>query len=225
MSAQAGLLLKCWYALGFGFWKFIFEVLNRAEVIGRENRPGPLEDSVLILSNHISAIDPFLIATQAYTLFSPVRWHAPAKAELFDYPVVRNILTSWGAFPVRRGERDFEAMSRMAGLLKDGVMIIFPEGRRSRDGKLLPGRPGVGKIIWDGRPAKIIPVVVEGTQNVLRIGRILPSFGKKTRVYFGKAIDLSPFYLKEPTIEVTRQMVDQVMERLASMQDEIKFRY
>ena len=189
MSTRPGFLSKCWYGIGLGFWQIIFKVLNRVEVLGSENRPKKGEGSVLLLSNHISAIDPFLIAITSYPLFSTVRWRAPAKEELFRYPVVRNIIAAWGAFPVRRGKKDHEAMYQMALMLKDSVVVIFPEGTRSRDGLLLKGRPGVGKIIWDARPSKIIPLVVEGTNRILPKGRIFPAVGKKTRIYYGKPMD------------------------------------
>jgi 1-acyl-sn-glycerol-3-phosphate acyltransferase len=225
MSRKPGFLLNCWIAVGLGFWNLIFKGFNRVEILGKENRPLKNDRSVLLLSNHISAIDPFLIVITSLSYFSPVFWHAPAKEELFDYPVVRNIIASWGAFPVRRGKRDHEAMNQMAKMLQDGVILLFPEGTRSKDGSLLKGRPGVGKIVWEARPDKIIPVVVEGTNWVLPRGKIIPRPGKKTRIYYGKPIDLSPYYQKEPVIEVTQQMVDEVMGTFQKMQKEMHFKF
>ncbi|MHB8481384.1 MAG: lysophospholipid acyltransferase family protein [Nitrospiria bacterium] len=222
---EPGFILNCWHAVGLGFWNFIFKILNRVEILGKENIPGPEERSVLILSNHISAIDPFLIAITSLRYFSKVRWRAPAKEELFNYPVIRNILWSWGAFPVRRGKGDHEAMSQMTRMLEDSVVVLFPEGTRSKDGTLLKGRAGVGKIIWEGRPAKILPVLVEGTNRILPKGRILPSIGKKTRIYYGRPIDLSPYYSTEPAIEVTQRMVDEIISVLHDMQKEVDFKY
>jgi 1-acyl-sn-glycerol-3-phosphate acyltransferase len=225
MLRKPGFLLNCWIAVALGFWNLIFKGFNRVEILGKENRPLKNDRSVLLLSNHISAIDPFLIVITSHPYFSPVFWHAPAKEELFDYPVVRNIIASWGAFPVRRGKRDHEAMNQMTKMLQDGVILLFPEGTRSKDGSLLKGRPGVGKIIWEARPDKIIPVVVEGTNRVLPRGKIIPRPGKKTRIYYGKPIDLSPYYQKEPAIEVTQQMVDEVIEFFQKMQKEMHFKF
>lgn len=222
---EPGFILNCWHAIGLSFWNFIFKILNRVEVLGKENIPRPGESSVLILSNHISAIDPFLIAVTSLSYFSKVCWRAPAKEELFNYPVIRNILASWGAFPVRRGKGDYKAMNQMTQMLRDSLMVLFPEGTRSKEGVLLKGKAGVGKIIWEGRPAKILPVLIEGTNRILPKGRIFPSVGKKTRIYYGRPIDLSPYYLKEPTIELTQKMADEVMSTLHDMQKEINFRY
>jgi 1-acyl-sn-glycerol-3-phosphate acyltransferase len=153
--------------------------------------------------------------------FSPVWWRAPAKEELFRYPIVRNILASWGAFPVRRGKHDFEAMVNMAEMLKEGVIVIAPEGRRSRDGRLLPGRPGVGKIIHDARPQKVIPVVLQGTERVLPPGRILPRLFQKVRICYGAPMDLSPYYGLPHSREVSQRIVDEVMARIAEMKREL----
>lgn len=225
MSNRPGFFIKCWYGIGLGFWNIIFKVFNKVDILAPENRPEKGEGSVLLLSNHISAIDPFLIAVTSYPFFSPVRWRAPAKEELFRYPVVRNIIAAWGAFPVRRGKGDYEAMNQMVRMLKESVVVIFPEGTRSRDGLLLKGRPGVGKIIWEGRPSRIIPVVVEGTNWILPKGQIFPSVGKRTRIYYGKSIDLSAYYPMEPTIEVTQKMADEIISRLGIMQKEMNFRF
>jgi 1-acyl-sn-glycerol-3-phosphate acyltransferase len=225
MSDKPGFLTQCWCGVGLGFWNIVFKRLNTIEILGTENRPYHGEGSVLLLSNHISAIDPFLIAVTSYNYFSPVRWRAPAKEELFRYPIVRNIIAAWGAFPVKRGKGDYEAMNQMVKMLKESVMVIFPEGTRSRDGALLRGRAGVGKIIWEAKPAKIIPVVVEGTNWILPKGRIIPSAGKRTRIYYGKPIDFNPYDSEPPTIESSQRMVDVVMKRLKEMQEEMQFRY
>jgi 1-acyl-sn-glycerol-3-phosphate acyltransferase len=225
MSNAPGFLSKCWYGIGLGFWIIIFKIFNKVEVLGAENRPRQGEGSLLLLSNHISAIDPFLIAVTSYPFFSPVRWRAPAKEELFRYPVIRNIIAAWGAFPVRRGKGDYEAMNQMVRMLKDSVVVIFPEGTRSRDGLLLKGRPGVGKIIWEARPSRIIPVVVEGNNWILPKGRIFPAVGKKTRIYYGKPMDFSSYYQHEPTLEITQKMVDEVIATLKKMEEEMGFKF
>ncbi len=89
-----GFLRNIWHALGLLFWYVIFKVFNRVRVIGKENIPQKGESGVLILANHVSAIDPFLIAVTAMPFFSPVWWRAPAKEELFRIPIVKNILSS-----------------------------------------------------------------------------------------------------------------------------------
>jgi len=209
-----GFIRNLWHAIGLLFWHLIFKALNRIRVLGEENIPRRGEYGVLILSNHISAIDPFLIAATSMPFFSPVWWRAPAKAELFGIPIIKNILSSWGAIPVRRGQRDLEAMGRMVELLPESVIVAFPEGKRSTEGQLLPGRPGMGKVIHDSRPRKVIPVYIRGTEIVLPRGRILPRLFKTLTVHYGKPPDLTRFYSLPDSVLVSQQIVDEVMRRL-----------
>lgn len=217
MQYGPGFFLNLWHLLGLSFWHFVFKWINRVEVFGEENIPKRGEEGVMLLYNHISAIDPFLVGATSMPFFSPVWWRAPGKEELFDIPIVRTILSSWGAFPVRRGKRDLVAMQKMAKMLSHSVVVIAPEGRRSSDGALQPGRAGVGKILYDARPRKVIPVRVRGVDQILPVGKILPRFGKKTTITYGPPIDLSPYYSLPDTVETSQRIVDTIMEEIAKL--------
>ncbi len=217
MKKDPGFLIHCWHAIGLAFWWIIFKGLNRVEVIGTENIPQKGERGVMLLYNHISAIDPFLVGVTAYPFFSPIWWRAPAKEELFDFPIVRNIIASWGAFPVRRGKRDLKAIQKMVELLNSSVVLIAPEGTRSTTGELQRGKAGVGKIIYDARPKKVIPVRVRGVDQVLPKGSILPRIGKKTTITFGAPIDMTSYYPLPESVETSRKIVDAVMDAIGKL--------
>lgn len=209
-----GFLLNLWHAVGLAFWRIIFRVLNQVEVVHPENIPRPGEQDVVLLYNHRSAIDPFLVAATAMPYFSLMWWRAPAKEQLHRIPIVKQILESWGSFPVQRGKRDFVAMANMVEMLKNSVLVIAPEGRRSTDGQLLPGRPGVGKIIYDARPNKVIPVALKGVEQILPKGHIIPRIGKKTTVIYGSPLDLEKYYRQESSMALSQQIVDEVIAAL-----------
>jgi len=217
MNHSPGFLINCWHAIGLSFWAIIFKGLNRVRVIGTENIPRKGEPGVMLLYNHISAIDPFLVSVAAMPFFSPIWWRAPAKEELFDYPIVRNIIASWGAFPVSRGKRDLKAITKMTQLLQDSVVLIAPEGTRATTGQLQKGKSGVGKIIYDARPKNIIPVRVRGVEHVLPKGSIFPRIGKTTEITFGAPMDMSQFYALPESIETSRKIVDAVMEAIGRL--------
>jgi len=210
-------LFNLWHAVGLAFWQIIFRVLNQVEVVHPENIPRPNETDVVLLYNHRSAIDPFLVAATAMPYFSPIWWRAPAKEQLHRIPIVKQILESWGSFPVQRGKQDFVAIANMVEMLKSSVLVIAPEGRRSTDGQLLPGRSGVGKIIYDARPNKVIPVALKGVERILPKGRIIPRIGKKTTVIYGKPMDLEKYYQQESSIALSQQIVDEVMVSLEEL--------
>src|SRR5215831_10798719 len=87
-----GFLLNLWHAIGLSFWRILFRVLNRAEIIHPENIPHSDETGIVLLYNHRSAIDPFLVAATAMPYFSPVWWRAPAKEQLHRLPLIKQIL-------------------------------------------------------------------------------------------------------------------------------------
>jgi 1-acyl-sn-glycerol-3-phosphate acyltransferase len=217
MKRNPGFLIHCWHAVGMAFWWLIFKGLNRVVVKGSENIPRKGEPGVMLLYNHISAIDPFLVGVTAYPFFSPIWWRAPAKEELFHFPIVRNIISSWGAFPVRRGKGDLKSIQKMIDLLQSSVVLIAPEGTRSTTGQLQRGKAGVGKIIYDAHPQKVIPVRVRGVDQVLPKGSILPKMGKTTEIVFGTPIDLSYAYTLSASIETSQKIVDKVMEAIGQL--------
>ncbi len=213
-----GWVRNLWHALGLLFWYLLLRGLNRVRVNHPENIPARGEYGILIASNHISALDPFVIGVTAMPFFSPVWWRAPAKEELFRIPVVRSILGSWGAFPVRRGQRDLEAIGLMGEHLGSGVVVIFPEGRRSPDGRIQPGRSGVGKLVHDARPVKVIPVRIWGADGVLPRGRVFPRFGRRITIGYGPPVDLTEYTAEPGAPEISQRITDAIMRAIGRLE-------
>ena len=150
----------------------------RLERQGRENIPasGP----VILASNHRSFLDPFVIGV---CLRRPV--YFVAKQELFHKRWQAWLLNSLGAFPVRRGESDEEAVATSKAVLARGdAVVIFPEGTRVRTGAL--GRPkrGVGRLALE-TGAPVVPVAVAGSENTRRGWIIRPA---KVKVRCGRPL-------------------------------------
>lgn len=146
----------------------IFKIFYRIKINGKENLPA--EGKVIIMSNHISAYDPPLLAA----IFSrPVRFMA--KKELFENPVLKIVLFLADAFPVDRSTNDITAVKKALSVLKnEEVLGLFPEGTRYPEGKL--GNLKAGSImlaIKSGAP--VLPV---GIKNVKKDGRITVNIGK-----------------------------------------------
>lgn len=215
--AGPGVLINLLHGAILSALHVLFRILNRVEVHGRENIPLRGERGILILCNHISALDPLLIGVTAMPFFSAVRWRAAAKEELFERPFSHAIVHLIGAFPVKRGRQDFESMDRMAEVLKTDVLVAFPEGTWSTTGELLPGRVGVGKVIHDARPRKIIPVAVRGTDEILPRGAWVPRMGRRAKIRYGPPMEMDRFYSLPPGVETSRQIVEAVMTEIGRL--------
>jgi len=169
--------VSVWYE----FWKRLFYYICRAafrlRIEGREHErtTGPL----IIAGNHASILDPPLIGMclrrqSAYM----------AKEELFAVPILGPWLRSIGSFPVRRGTPDRKAIRRSLEVLeRGGVLVIFPEGTRSVDGRLRDPEPGAAMVaLRTGVP--VLPAAVVNSHRILPKGARWPRFEQVT-VRFG----------------------------------------
>lgn len=158
---------------------WVFKIWLRCEVYGRENIPA--EGPVVIASNHLSLLDPPVLGAAATR-----KVHFMAKSELFKPAWFGALIRKLGAFPVKRGEMDREAIKTGLAILKENkVLAVFPEGTRSKTGEL--GRAGGGAFMMGvKRKAKIVPAYIYGTDLTRHPG------WPKVRVIFGKPIEYDP---------------------------------
>jgi glycerol-3-phosphate dehydrogenase (NAD(P)+) len=169
----------------FVYWLFrgllqpFFHVYFRLNRIGREHIPA--EGPVIIAANHRSFLDPFVIAVMARRPMYYV-----AKKEIFLYNrVLAWVLSALGAFPVDRGAGDAEMIETAKAILARGdIVLMFPEGTRTRPGSLGKPKRGVGRMALE-TGAPVVPVAVFGTEGVRRGWRIRPH---KVRIRAGRAL-------------------------------------
>ena len=166
-----------------------FQIYFRMARTGRDHIPkqGP----AIIASNHRSFFDPFVIGTMARRPLYYV-----AKRELFEiHPVISWLLTALGAFPVDRGRGDGDTIETAKELLARGeVVLIFPEGTRTRPGPLGQPRRGVGRLALE-TGAPVAPVAVIGTEAIRRGWRIRPH---KVRVRAGRPLQFPRVDVSSP---------------------------
>ncbi|MDH5543494.1 MAG: 1-acyl-sn-glycerol-3-phosphate acyltransferase [Nitrospinota bacterium] len=203
----------------FFFVDFFYRLVFRSYVIGTENIPR--NGGALIAPNHISGWDVFIVPYFALNRFSSRQMWAPAKEELFSFPPMGWVLHILRAFPVRRKKSDYASRDRTAEITRDHLVMIFPEGTRSKNGKLGRGRPGVGKIIWDSR-VPVIPTLVINTNYCVIPGLFMLNFFQKLYVVYGKPLDFSRFWGREDTKETSQEVADYLMKEIARMKEEYK---
>ncbi|MDO9396981.1 MAG: lysophospholipid acyltransferase family protein [Herbiconiux sp.] len=193
----------------------VSRVVYRPEVSGRENVPrtGP----VLFASNHLSFID-----SVAITLLAPRDVRFLAKAEYFTGPGARGRLSkaffeSIGAIPVDRESATAAQDSLDEGravLEQGGAFAIYPEGTRSRDGRIYKGRTGVAWLaLTTGSP--VVPVGLTGTQDLLPVDATVPRIRPVT-VRFGEPIDPAP-YGEASSARARRRLTDDVMAAIGAL--------
>jgi 1-acyl-sn-glycerol-3-phosphate acyltransferase len=175
-----------------------FHIYFRMQRIGREYVPrtGP----VILAANHRSFLDPFVIGTMARR---PMYYMA--KKELFARRWLAWILSALGAFPVDRGAGDKEAMKTAKAILdRGGIVLIFPEGTRTRPGGLGTPHRGVGRLaLQTGAP--VVPVAAIGTEDVRRGWRIRP---RRVRIRAGRPLHFP--IVADPSPELAGAVTDRI---------------
>jgi 1-acyl-sn-glycerol-3-phosphate acyltransferase len=185
------------YHFARGVVAAVFFPLYRIEVKGKEHFPK--EGAILLCSNHIDNLDPPTVGISA-----PRQVHFMAKEELFQVPVLGGIVRKVGSFPVKRGMSDREALRNGLNVLKDGgVLGLFPEGTRSKDGKLGKGLAGAGFFALRSN-ALVVPCAVIGTYKPFQ----------KVKVFFGEPINLDPLRESKATAEEATELI---MSKIAEL--------
>jgi 1-acyl-sn-glycerol-3-phosphate acyltransferase len=180
--------------------------LYRLRARGLEHIP---EGGFVLAANHTSNFDPWPLGIP----FLPHRQlRFMAKAELFN-PVLAPILRAGGAFKVRRGEGDLDAMRTAAELARDGeIVVMFPEGTRQRKGlrKKHQARPHTGAArIALSAGVPLVPAAIGGTERLSRLGPL--------SVTFGEPIDVSDLEGMEP-----KRAASLATDRLMNAIEELK---
>jgi 1-acyl-sn-glycerol-3-phosphate acyltransferase len=198
------------FGLALGITAFssyvIFRLMNRVKVEGLENIPKEHEN-VLYCLNHNSMLDNFAFETTVYlpkVFFQPEylpinladrkNFFGDPESRKFKDKVLRilgkHFFTHLRAYPVDRKAKDMEQVDKWIELLKHNIVVVFPEGTRSRSGQIAEGKSGVGKMIYMARPT-VIPVRMIGMDEVLGVGRIIPRAFRTVHIVIGKPMDLS----------------------------------
>lgn len=205
---KSSLLRRAWATFSSYVIGLYASVLNRFKVYGAENIPR--HGGVLLASNHISGYETVFLPWAVMRHFPLQMVWAPAKEELFRNPLLAALFRSWGAFPVKRG-RDVRAGKTLNELLQSEKVMLFPEGTRNREGVLGKGNRGVGKLIYDIRPA-VVPTALSGLNRWK-----FPGFGQRGAVVFGSPLDFSDLFELEDCKETHLLIVERLMDAIGEL--------
>lgn len=173
----------------------------RVAVVGRD-RLDP-HATYIFMCNHVSDLDPPIVVPAL-----PRRTSVLVKKELFKVPILGRAMTMGSLVPVDRSNRDaaIASLRAAADVLRAGLnMTVFPEGTRSRDGRLLPFKKGPFYLALDsGVP--IVPMTILGTFELMPKGQWYATPGKAT-VIFHEPIDPKGFRDKDELLAAVRSAI------------------
>lgn len=204
------------YYCGWCVFRTIYKLVFRARYYNPERVPesGP----VILASNHASFIDPPLVGSGLNRGINYL-----ARESLFRFPGIGALLHSWNAVPVDRDGGGAAGLKKILDRLHDGGgIILFPEGTRTKDGKLQPARSGIGLTVIKS-DAPVVPVRVFGTfeaygrhMKIPLPHQIAVKYGEPMRfeALRAEAKNCSKTRLKE----IYQQVADEIMAAIAKLE-------
>lgn len=199
----------------------LFFALCRPKVTGRGNVP--LDRPVILASNHLSFIDSIAIP-----LVAPRRVAYLAKAEYFTGRgfggwLTRTLFTALGAHPVERETHRAAqaALDTALGILRGGTAFgLYPEGTRSRDGRLGRGKTGVAWLALTA-DCPVVPVAVHGTDRVQPVGARWPR-PHRIAITFGEPLTFPEHRGQADRNRARREVTDRIMLAIADLSGQEK---
>jgi 1-acyl-sn-glycerol-3-phosphate acyltransferase len=193
----------CWW---FFILMFKVRIKNRGRVPGH--------GGVLLISNHQSFLDPVLAGMGLGR-----ECHYMARDSLFRNKLFKRLIESLNAFPVKRGKADVGAIKESLRRLKRGkVVVMFPEGTRTKDGRIRSMLPGLAAVAQKAR-VPIVPTLIDGayqawprTSNMPGTGNVLVEYGEA--IYPEDYADMKPEELTRLLEQRLREMQKELHRKL-----------
>ena len=201
------------YSIAHVLFRTLAKLLFRLRVIGADQIPRT--GGVLIAANHSSYTDIPLIGC---SIDRPAGFMG--KVELFSVPILGWFYRAMGGFPITRFHSKEKLGEAIRRLNEGQVVIMYPEGRRTNDGKLKAAMPGIGMLVTVSG-VKVVPAYISGTHKVLPVGakwiRLHP-----VTIIFGQAIDFKNISgNSEPSRETYQTIGDTVMKKINELSQEL----
>ena len=212
-----------WYRLVVVLAKPLLRMFTIRNARGQENVPAT--GGIIVVANHVSEIDPFMVGEFLWDIRRPPRFLA--KKELFRKAPVKWVMEGAKQIPVDRNTTDAaKSLAAAVDALHAGeCILVYPEGSATRDPELWPMRPRTGAArlaLLSGAP--VIPIAQWGPQLILPYKARRPHLLPRTEisVLAGPPVDLSAFADKPVTAELLRDASDTIMRSVATLLAELR---
>jgi 1-acyl-sn-glycerol-3-phosphate acyltransferase len=208
---------RAWYRIARGFFGILFHTLWPLRIKGWENVPR--EGAAIIVCNHLSMVDPFVVSYGAHRLINFM-----GKQELFRLPFVGFIIRKLGAFPVNRSQPDPRSTKIALRVLDSGELLgMFPEGTRNTKGTSSTGeiemqelRTGAA-MLAARKQVPVIPVALHGTDRAQPRGKFVRP--ARISVIFGEPFELAELYGRNTKGEAMERALNTIKERIESLHE------
>lgn len=211
-----GAVERCLARAGFSVNRLLVHLFFRMKVVGKERLPA--DGPYALAPNHVSHLDPAVIAAALPSRrLSQVFWAARPDATR------RNCVRRWASrlaktIPVGGRTAPLVSLSWGETVLQEGyVLVWFPEGTRSFDGRLKPFKDGLG-VLLARRGCPVVPVILHGVHEAMPRGRRLPRFFSHLVVEFGEPLDPAALEQEGHGESAAERIIDALRRRMLALQ-------
>ncbi len=204
------------YFISWCLFRFTYATYFHWRVYNAERVP--LSGPVILASNHASFLDPPLLGSGVHRGINYL-----ARDTLFRYPGIGWLLRKWNSVPVdREGGGAVGLRAILDRLLAGGAIVLFPEGTRTRDGKLSPARSGIGLTVIKST-AVVVPARVFGTFEAYGIHVLIPR-PHQVQVKYGRPMNFTELRAEAKTCtkprlkQIYQEVADQIMTEIAKLE-------
>ena len=204
------------YRIGWICFRAMYATYFRWRVFDAKNVP--VNGGVILASNHASFLDPPLVGSGIKRDINYL-----ARESLFRFPGIGALLRSWNSVPVDRDGGGAKGLKIILDRLLGGAgIILFPEGTRTKDGKLQPARSGIGLTVIKST-APVVPVRVFGTFEAYGRRHKFPR-PHRVMVKYGKPMNFEALRAEAKTCdkqrlkEIYQQVADEIMAAIAKLE-------
>ncbi|MGE3821699.1 MAG: lysophospholipid acyltransferase family protein [Isosphaeraceae bacterium] len=205
-KADRSWFARVWYELVRAVSLTWFSIAGGIRATGMENLPA--RDGVLMVSNHLSFLDVFVLGIPLKRRLNYV-----ARSTLFK-PLLGPLIRSVGGFPIQIEGKGASGLKETLKRLRQGaVVVMFPEGARSYDGRMTPLKPGIAVLAGRGG-VPVVPTAVAGTFEAWPRTRPIPG-RHAIRIVYGPPI--APEELRGQSLEFVTSLIS---DRMAACRTE-----
>lgn len=170
----------------------------------------------IVASNHTSFLDPLILSSIFIVKFNRKIYYI-GKKELFRTLPSKIFHEAVGTIRLDSKDKGKSALRIAEKYLRNGQIVgIFPEGRRSPNGKLQRAFTGVAKLALKAK-VPVLPVAIEGTFELMPIGRVIPKFKRKVIINVGNLMYFNKYYKKGINKRVLREITNEIMINIRNL--------
>ena len=196
----------------FFLW-FYFRIFFFTSIIDSKNVPS--KGGFILAGNHASFFDPPLIGIITWRRM----FRFMARDTLFKFPVWSEFLHYLGAIPIKRATVDRSAWDKVIATVQAGhIVSLFPEGTRTLDGEIHPGKAGTGMLVYKSK-CKVIPIYIHGSYKAWKKVQLIPMPFNKMDIICGEPLSFEAQFLKEDKKETYAEITAIIMAEINRLKE------